>query len=221
MLRFHRQLDLQGPIVSCNGALVKVAETEEIWREIVLPAARAEEVVHIGDQLRVAQNYYHLDGNAYVRETNRWVQLYETRTGSLAAVHGPLEDFAGRHALKILWIDEAERITALLPQMQTHFGNELSITITDPEYLEFMASGVSKAEGLAAVAFRLGISQKEIVAFGDGNNDVEMLKWAGMGIAMSHGRPAAHKAADRVAPPGNPETELARAVNLLFEETDA
>ena len=48
-----------------------------------------------------------------------------------------------------------------------------------------------------------------------GNNDVALLKWAGLGIAMPHGRAAARAAAKRVAPPGDPETALARAVAAL------
>ncbi len=216
MLRFHRQLDLNGPIVSCNGACVKVAETGEIWRETVLPTDLAEMIIELGDQLGVAQNYYHTDGNAYVRDRNQWVQLYESRTGSLASVHGPLEDFHGASALKILWIDAPERIATLLPEMQARLGERLYITVTDPEYLEFMALGVSKADGLATVAEHLNIPPAAVAAFGDGNNDVEMLSWAGMGIAMSHGRATAHAAANAIAPTGNPETELARAIDLLF-----
>src|SRR4051794_2539998 len=72
MIRFHKALDLKGPIVSCNGALVKLAEEGSVWREVILPAYLAESVVETGDRLGVAQNYYHLDGNAYVRETNHW-----------------------------------------------------------------------------------------------------------------------------------------------------
>ncbi|MDX1932210.1 MAG: Cof-type HAD-IIB family hydrolase [Capsulimonadales bacterium] len=217
MLRFHRQLDLSGPIVSCNGACVKVAENGETWHEIVMPADLAETVIQWGDELGVAQNYYHTDGNAYVRERDRWVQLYETRTGSLASIHDPLEDFGGESALKILWIDEPQRILTLRDRARERFGERLYITITDPEYLEFMAPGVNKAHGLATVAERHGIEGSQVVAFGDGNNDVEMLAWAGLGVAMSHGRPAARAAANRVAPSGSPETELARAIGLLFD----
>ena len=65
---------------------------------------------------------------------------------------------------------------------------------------------------MAAVASRYGIMPEQVMAFGDGNNDVSMLAWAGLGIAMDNGRPAAKAAAKRVSPPGKPETALARAV---------
>ena len=56
-----------------------------------------------------------------------------------------------------------------------------------------------------------------MLAFGDGNNDAAMLAWAGLGVAMPHASEAALAAADRVAPAGNPETALARAVEMVLE----
>ena len=55
-----------------------------------------------------------------------------------------------------------------------------------------------------------------MIAFGDGNNDVPLLSWAGLGVAMPNGRPAAKAAAKRVAPVGDPETSLSRAVLELL-----
>ena len=57
-----------------------------------------------------------------------------------------------------------------------------------------------------------------MVAFGDGNNDAAMLAWAGMGVAMPHASAAALAAADRVAPEGDLETALARAVTMVLDE---
>jgi hydroxymethylpyrimidine pyrophosphatase-like HAD family hydrolase len=54
------------------------------------------------------------------------------------------------------------------------------------------------------------------VAFGDGNNDAAMLAWAGLGVAMPHAAPSALAAADLIAPEGDPETALARAVELVL-----
>jgi hydroxymethylpyrimidine pyrophosphatase-like HAD family hydrolase len=56
------------------------------------------------------------------------------------------------------------------------------------------------------------------LAFGDGENDVQMIAWAGMGVAMRHGNSLAIAAARLVSPPGPPETAFARAVDVLFKE---
>lgn len=216
MTRFHQRLNLSGPIVSCNGALVRHAETDEVLREQLMPADLAAEIVEEGDRQRVTQNYYHTDGGLYVRETTGWTDLYQQRTGSSVNVHGALEDFHGESALKIIWIDSAERVQQMYEEYSARYEGRLYITVTDPEYLEFMALGVNKAVGVATAAARYGISAAEVIAFGDGNNDVQLLEWAGLGIAMDHGRDSAKAAADHISPPGSAESSFARAVSLLF-----
>lgn len=216
MLRFHQRLALQGPIVSCNGAQVRDAETDEVFAETLVPQLLAAEVVELGEQFGMTQNYYHTDGGLYVRDRSGWTDLYQSRTGSDVTPVGNLKQFDGSHMLKVLWIGEPERIAELYAQIAPRYTDRLYVTITDPEYLEFMAPGVSKAAGLKVVAERLSIPSAEVVAFGDGNNDVPMLTWAGLGVAMDHGRPAAHAAAGLISAPGDPETGLARAVSALL-----
>jgi Cof subfamily protein (haloacid dehalogenase superfamily) len=219
MVRFHRRLDLRGPIVSCNGALVQDAETDEVFEvfsRTLVPAELAAEIVAEGDRRAVTQNYYHTNGGLYVRAETEWTDLYQSRTGSHVNIHGNLADFHGESALKIIWIDAPERIAAMYEEFAARYAGRLYVTTTDPEYLEFMALGVSKAAGVATVAGRLGIAPEEVLAFGDGNNDVPLLEWAGFSVAMDHGRPAAHAAANAIAPPGNPETSFARAVEMVL-----
>ena len=68
------------------------------------------------------------------------------------------------------------------------------------EWVELLPEGVSKASGLALVCQRLGISAAEVVAVGDAWNDLPMLAWAGMGVAMANAAPEVIEAADRVVP---------------------
>ncbi len=218
MLRFHQRLGLSGPIVSCNGALVRDAEIDAVYYENLVPADLAADIIEQGDLIEVTQNYYHTNGGLFVREKTMWTELYQTRTGSVVTEHGDLADFAGDSPLKILWIADHERIAALLPSALDRYGDRLYITTTDPEYLEFMARGVSKAVGVGVVAERMGVSASEVVAFGDSNNDVPMLEWAGMSVAVGHARPAALAAAKIVAPEGDPETALARAVDVILRQ---
>ncbi len=217
MLRFHRQLELDGPLVSCNGALVKHAESGEVLHEHLVPADLAAGVLADGNARGLSQNYYHTDGCLYVRERTRWTDLYQDRTGSDLVVAGDLLRLAGGGAQKIIWVTAPEQVAALFPEMEARYAGRLYVTVTDPEYLEFMAPGVNKAVGVAAVARHYGIEPAQVLTFGDGNNDVPMLEWAGLGVAMSDGRPSAKAAAALVSPPGDPETSLARAIAAVLD----
>ena len=227
MLRFHRELGL-GPedlIVSCNGALVRTAETDRVLHERRMPAGLAREILADGARRGVTQNYYHPDGEVYVRARTPFTALYEGRTKSDVRVR---DDFLGLPAdddaapLKIIWVADGALVADLFPVFETRYAGRLYVTVTDAEYLEFMAPGVNKAEGVSVAAGALGLAARNVLAFGDGNNDVPLLAWAGLGIAMSHARDGAKAVAARVAPPGDPETSFARAVAaVLGEETSA
>ncbi len=68
-------------------------------------------------------------------------------------------------------------------------------------WLDFMPEGVSKASGLATVCEKLGVRASDVLAVGDGHNDVEMLSWAGHGIAMGQALDDVKAVADAVCPP--------------------
>lgn len=217
MIRFHRLLDLDGPIVSCNGAFAQDAETGEVLHEHLVPPDLAAEVIAEGTRQNATLNFYHPNGELYVRERTQWTDLYQRRTGSDLVVFGDLAPLSGVSPQKIIWLDDGARVAGLLPEMEARYAGRLYITVTDPEYLEFMAHGVSKAEGVAAIARHYHIDQSEVLAFGDGNNDVPLLEWAGLSVAMSDGRDSAKAAANHVSPPGHPETSFARAVTEILE----
>ena len=67
-------------------------------------------------------------------------------------------------------------------------------------WLDLAPIGVSKASGLQHVVDRIGVRPVDVLAIGDGRNDIEMLRWAGRGVAMGQAVPEVHEAADDVAP---------------------
>lgn len=72
-------------------------------------------------------------------------------------------------------------------------------TLSGAPFVEVMAEGVTKATGLARLCAHLGVPREDVIAFGDALNDVEMLRWAGHGVAMAGAAPAAIDAADEVS----------------------
>ena len=84
------------------------------------------------------------------------------------------------------------------------------ITHSLPHFWESGSLRAGKSSALAHLAGSMGIGRSEVIAFGDGSGDAEMLRWAGVGVAMSGGHPEAIAAADRVVegPPGASVAEL-------------
>ncbi|MDR2320631.1 MAG: Cof-type HAD-IIB family hydrolase [Microbacterium sp.] len=117
---------------------------------------------------------------------------------SMGAV--PLAEVLAAPSLKLVirhaTIAPAEIFDALGALDQSGF----EATLSGAPFVEVMAEGVTKATGLAQLCDRLGIDRSEVLAFGDALNDVEMLRWAGRGVAMANAEPEALAAADEVAP---------------------
>lgn len=106
--------------------------------------------------------------------------------------------------------DMYQRIQPLIPPDLAH------VTFSIGEgLLEISAPGVNKAAGVAAVAEFYGVSAADVVAFGDMPNDIEMLQWAGHGVAMGNADEQVKRAADEVTTSNN-DFGVARVLERLF-----
>jgi hydroxymethylpyrimidine pyrophosphatase-like HAD family hydrolase len=100
----------------------------------------------------------------------------------------------------------------MLAALAPHVGLLGDLTYsTNNGLIEVVPIGISKATGIAEVAEPLGITAQDVVTFGDMPNDVPMLRWAGLGVAMGNAHPEAIEAADEVTAP-NTDDGLARVL---------
>ncbi len=127
-----------------------------------------------------------------------------------------LADGVAVRPTKILQVQSPDLMLALRAEAEARFGRVLNVTTSYPFFLEFMNGLVSKGRALAEVCRRLGLEAQDVAAFGDGLNDLDMIEWAGLGVAMEHGPRELIAAADAVAQ-GPPGEGVARFVeeNLL------
>jgi Cof subfamily protein (haloacid dehalogenase superfamily) len=217
-VRFQHLLHLKGPIIACQGGLIRDGESGNVIEAHFLPQSVAREIVNEAEKNGIQAIYYHLD-HLYVPERNDcWIDLYESRVGERAETLPSLSELDGRRALKIVWYGDPVILRKIRPEIAAQYHGKVDVLSTEAENLEFMPRGINKAAALEKLAREFGVQREQVLAFGDGENDLQMLEWAGMGVAMRHGNAAAITAARLVSPPGPPETAFARAVDVLFEK---
>ena len=102
---------------------------------------------------------------------------------------------------KLVAVGDPDALDGLEVELKEHFGDLLFISKSLPYFLEFASPEVTKASGLAFLAGHLGFSRERTVAFGDGENDVELLEWAGYAVAVANAHPKVLAVADLVCPP--------------------
>ena len=125
-------------------------------------------------------------------------------------------ELLGRPAVKLLVRNPGLSSDAMVAALAPAVGGLADLTFSHPRGLvEMSPPGVTKAAGLAEVATRLGVAAADVVAFGDMPNDLEMLRWAGHGIAMGNAHPALLEAADEVTA-SNREDGLALVLERWF-----
>ena len=223
MLPFHRALGLPaGPIISAQGAVVQDSETGAVRFAYAIRPADVADVTRDGRASGFAVQHYRATG-VYVETRTEWTEYDQTRNSEPHRLVPDLLATGERDAVpddvaKIIWLGDPDAVTAAAALVHARYDARLTLTRTDPPYLEFSALNVNKATALAAVAAELGVAQAQVLAFGDGNNDAAMLAWAGLGVAMPHARASAREAADRIGPDGDPETALARAMAVVLAE---
>lgn len=212
---FQDRIGRQGWVISSNGAVVMHAQTSAMLHERTLTLAQALDVCRYAVERDLTVIGYHKDG-AFAERDSEWTRQYALGAG-WQAKRGRLDVLAATGFQKLLLLHPPERIDTIQPEAEQRFGSEMYVVRTADEILEIAAPATNKAIGAQAVAKALGIDSQNVVAFGDGNNDVELLRWAGLSVAMNHGRESARKAAKLISPPGSHRSAFARAVLAVLQ----
>lgn len=97
---------------------------------------------------------------------------------------------------KCLIVGEPERLIPIESKLSLLLQGQISVYRSEPFFLELVPQGIDKAQSLAVLQDKLGVSRKEMMAIGDGYNDLSMIQFAGMGIAMDNAQEPVKKAAD-------------------------
>ena len=217
---FARQLGLTDPIIGYQGALVRAMP--EVGRGIgrllyhrPLAAAVARETIRWTREQGFAPHINHLERFIMPAGDPR-TDDYSAFLGARAQVVDDLETWVRRPVSKVLAVAEAGRPQEVLAAARAHFAGLAEVTVSHPQFLEFLAPGVSKGRAVRNLARRFGIPLEQTLAMGDQFNDFEMIALAGHGVAMPSAPPAVQAAARYVAPPLEDEgaAEVIRALVL-------
>lgn len=142
-----------------------------------------------------------IDDGVFVAADDDLRRAYATSSGVPYAVIGDLASWLRDHPTKVVVAGDPDAMTSLRDALRARFGTQALITKSLPHLVEIAAVDVHKAHGAEIVCARLGIDRFDTIAFGDGENDLELLEWAAIGAAVADGLPELVAAADWVVPP--------------------
>jgi hypothetical protein len=214
----RRYLDLAGldePVVCYQGAVVADPATGRFLRHEPIPVEVAREAI-----VAVVDEGYHLncyvDDELYVAAVTPEARAYADFQELAIHAVGDLAAWLDRPPTKLVSVGEPHALDGLEERMKRRFDGRLFISKSLPYFLEFASPVVSKGSGLAFVAEHVGFTAEETVAFGDGENDVELLEWAGFGVAVANAHRRVLDLADWVCPSADDEG-VAQAIEAYLD----
>jgi hypothetical protein len=196
---YLEQAGLDDLVVCYQGAVVADPETGEFLLHIPIPLAEAREAMDAVVAAGFHLNCY-LDDLLYVAEVTPEARRYADFQHLEIHAVGDLRAWLEQEPTKLVAVGDPDRLDELEAELAPRFAGRLFISKSLPYFLEFAHPDVSKGSGLQFVADRLGFGPEETVAGGDGENDRELLDWAGFGVAVANAHPDVLARADLVVP---------------------
>ncbi|WP_207760720.1 HAD family hydrolase [Mycolicibacterium sphagni] len=205
------------PMAVCaNGAVIYDSAQDRIISARTLPVDVLAEIAEIAARVipGVGLAVERVGRSAHDSATPQFVSSpgYEHAWLNPDNTEVSIEDLLSAPAVKLLIRKAGARSSDMAVELAKHIGVQGDITYsTNNGLIEINPLGTSKATGVAEIAEPLGITAEDVVAFGDMPNDVPMLLWAGLGVAMGNAHPDALAAANEVTAP-NTDDGLARVL---------
>jgi len=210
-----RLQDHRGILMSYNGGRIVDAATGKVLFETSMDLEETKQVLRKLESLPVTPI---LDDGVqfYVTDKNGYKVDYECKNNNMVCSEvGNLADFLTFAPIKILMSVQPEELIDVQRQIADFLPESLTVVQTAAFYLEVIPKVINKGQGIRDICKVLGIHTEEVISFGDAENDIPMLREAGMGVAMGNAAEAVKAAADMVTLSNNADGIAAALEKLL------
>lgn len=203
-LPFASQLGLNVPVITYQGAVVKNLAGDAIMYERFVEPHLSRRLIEIAREKGLHLQVYQ-DDVLYSAVDNEKIQRYARIAGVPYTIEKDLDRLCERAFIKLLYYEEPTVIDRLADELQEEFGDTAHITKSKPYFLEVMHPEANKGRAVLHLARTLGIAQSDIIGIGDSYNDLDLIREAGLGVAMGNAPDDIKRLADYVTSSNNEE----------------
>lgn len=199
-VKFAREAGIELPIITCNGAMVKTMAGDVLFEKCIEPALVREVM-----DLCFAHDWHlqwYIDDKLFVKEMKKDTWLgYESVDGiEICEAKDELDKYS-HGVVQMVILNRTAEIDVIEETMQKCFEGRLFTPKTADCCIDIVSMGIHKAVGIEKIADQYDIQAEEIMAIGDSDNDVDMLKYAGFGVAMGNAFESLKEVADEITLP--------------------
>lgn len=204
-----------GYILAFNGGMIMDCATREVVFQKKLPVEANRRIVKLaqdeGVDLLTYQDAWILTNDAACKYVNIEAKINKLEVRQVEDLSSYL-DFP---VPKFLLMDDGDYLALVEGRAKAALGKNFSIYRSEPFFLEILPRGIDKAQCLAQLLELLHIKREEMIACGDGYNDLGMIRFAGLGVAMENAVLPVRKAADYITASNN-DDGVARVVERFL-----
>lgn len=182
----QRELGIEQPIICYSGALILDKDNEVLSKEFI-DISSLENIYKLVSENNIHMSLYK-DNEWYIEEMDYWAKQESEITNIIPKVANFNElieewEIEGTGPNKILCMANPDEINFLKENTKT---SDLNIYPSKPTYLEIMPTNASKTSAINVLQKKFNVEKSEIIAMGDNYNDIDMIEYAGLGIAMGN-----------------------------------
>lgn len=214
-LPFYEALALDTPLVTHNGAVITDPPTRATIAEHTISAPDAAYAIGFARDARLAINYY-ADDKLYAEGPSALLDRYCAKYDIPVNFVDDLTEMK-REPTKLLILLPAEDRESLFDRAAAVLDGRLTVTASEPGFVEILRKDVSKGAAFEVVRCDLGVPFENTIAIGDGLNDVPLLQAAALPVAVEDSHPKLREVARRIIPSPH-EEGVAKLLEGLVED---
>lgn len=184
LYKYKQELDLKTPVVCYNGAMVVNGATDEKIYDVLLESDIVKEIIGIARAENIHLNLFH-GAEWYIESTREEVETYKNTSG-LEYHLLTAENFENKPVNKLMFVGENSKLLKIEAILNERFGDRIYKAFSRPHFLEILNKNVSKGFALLETLKTMNINKENVIAFGDAENDAEMVAGVGIGVAMGN-----------------------------------
>lgn len=201
MRRYEEELELEkygGYLLSFNGGRIIECRSGEVVYQRTLPLTIIPGLYAYVKERRLGLVTYFGDNIISAFEPDEYVLLESRINGMPVKVVENFREYVDFDINKCIVTAPPEQAEQYEKELSKKYGDILSVYRSEPFFIEIMPKNVDKAASLDRMLETIGMTRENAVCCGDGFNDISMIKYAGVGVAMGNAQPAVKEAADYI-----------------------
>lgn len=202
-------------VLSFNGGLVRNTKTGEIVSKVSLKGSDLKYIYEISKELNVNIHAFSAKEGLIAPKTSQYTEYEAEMNGINITIKDFNEVDDDEDIIKVMMIDPQEILDPAIEKLPSEIYEKYSVFKSATFFLEFTHKEVDKGLGLKKLGEYLGIKREEIIACGDAGNDLSMVKYAGLGVAMDNATPEVKEAAEFITT-SNDEDGIANVIEKFI-----